>query len=74
MQSLWDVYLTYQSSFTHYLLFSLEVDIKLSGLKKKLTIFITCRGKRSIFTNNLKSEKVKSSDVNDHSVVCPMWN
>lgn len=34
MQSLWDVYLTYQSSFTHYLLFSLEVDIKLSGLKK----------------------------------------
>ena len=42
MQSLWDVYLTYQSSFTHYLLFSLEVDIKLSGLKKKLTIFIIC--------------------------------
>lgn len=39
MQSLWDVYLTYQSSFTHYLLFSLEVDIKLSGLKKKINDF-----------------------------------
>ena len=27
--------------------------------------------KNSIFSNNLISEKVKSSDANDHVVICP---